>query len=62
MTRLVAGWGRRSIGLLARSVVLSENNLILGLKPLREMSYVSPSFVSAARPKIVVCSGIPGRK
>ena len=51
MTRLVAGWGRPSIGLLARSLVLSVNNLILGLKPLREMNYVPPSFVSAARPK-----------
>ena len=50
MTRLV-GWGRPSIGLLARSLVLSVNNLILGPKPLREMNYVSPSFGSAPRPK-----------
>ena len=56
MTRLVAGWGRPSIGLPARSLVLSVNNLILGLKPLREMNYVSPSFVSAARPKSPLCS------
>ena len=56
MTRLVAGWGRPSIGLPARSLVLSVNNLILGLKPLREMNYVPPSFVSAARPKSPLCS------
>ena len=52
MTRLVAGWGHPSIGLLG----LSVNNLILGLKPLREMNYVPPSFVSAARPKSPLCS------
>ena len=47
---MLGGVARRLASLLLPSV----NNLILGPKPLREMNYVSPSFVSATRPKAAV--------